>query len=206
MKIGISIRINEVNNKETYILYKRYVDYFIEDEIILLLPNQSKEVLDLCDAFMLTGGDDLNPSLYNQENINSNNINDEIDKLDFNIIKHAYDNNKKLLGVCRGIQSINVYFKGTLKQDYKNHMNVEHKINQINKPRLFDIGNSFFVNSYHHQTIDKLGVNLIATYSSDDEIIEIIEHKYKAIIGVQYHPEISKDKYAFLLFELFKKL
>lgn len=204
MRIGISIRSVEVNEKQTYILYKRYIEYFKDEEIILLLPNQSKELLDLCDGFILTGGDDLNPKLYNEQNTKSNDIDDEIDSLDIMIIDYAYKKNKVLLGICRGIQSINVYFNGTLKQDFKNHMKVNHKIKKVSNPRLFDIGYEIIVNSYHHQTINKIGNGLKATYCSSDGVVEIIEHEEKNIIGVQYHPEINIDNNSVLLFELFK--
>ncbi len=203
MRIGISIREVVINEKESYILYKRYIEYFKEDEIILILPNQSEEVLSLCDAFILTGGDDLNPNLYNQENIKSNNVNDILDKLDFKIIEHCVNENKKLLGICRGIQSINVYFNGSLIQDFSNHMNTKHCITKKNES-ILDLDEIVYVNSFHHQIIGELADDLIATYISDDNVVEILEHQNKKIIGVQFHPEIDFSKYSKKIFNFIK--
>lgn len=201
MKIGITTRKQIVNNKISYIVYERYVDLLKNHEVILLNPKQSEEIINLCDKFILVGGDDLNPRLYNQENTSSYDVCDENDILDYKIIKHAYENNKTLLGICRGIQSINTYFGGTLKQDHKNHINVKHHIMEVNKPRIYKV-NKKEVNSYHHQIIDEVGKDLIVTYKSEDGVIEILEHKNKNIIGVQYHPEISKNEDDELLYNV----
>lgn len=194
MRIGITIRQIDVNNKETFVLYKRYIKYFEEDEVVLILPNQSVDILNLCDAFVITGGDDLNPKLYKQVNTCSNFVNDEIDILDFMVIEHAYLNNKKLLGICRGIQSINVFFNGTLKQHHENHMNVQHFIYRQRSEVVLDVGEELLVNSYHHQIVGKIGDGLIISYVSDDSVIEMLEHINGKIFGVQFHPEIENGK------------
>lgn len=200
MRIGISVRSNVLNDKEVFSLYKRYIEYFFEHEIVLLLPNQSKEILNLCDCYIITGGDDLNPKLYNQKNLSSNNIDDEMDELDFKIIDIAYKNDKKLLGICRGIQSINVYFGGSLLQNYENHMSVTHEIVRKNKSIICDIGEKLKVNSFHHQIVGVLGSGLVCTYESNDGVVEVIEHINGKIFAVQYHPEINVDDNSIKIF------
>ncbi|MFI3329687.1 MAG: type 1 glutamine amidotransferase [bacterium] len=185
MRIGIVIRKSVVKEKESYILYKRYIDYYKNDEIVLITPGQSQEILDMCDSFILVGGDDINPKIYNEENTNSNDTDDQIDEIDFKVIKYAYENKKMLLGICRGIQSINVFFGGTLHQHIECHMKINHRIKYINELTSYD------VNSYHHQVINKLGVDLNIVAKSEDDVIEIIEHQNKKIFAVQFHPEMD---------------
>lgn len=203
MKIGITIRIQDVNNKEAFVIYKRYIDFIKDAEVVLITPDTSDELLGYCDKFIITGGDDLNPSLYNEKNYDSKDVNDQNDELDFKIIKHAYTMNKTILGICRGIQSINVYFGGTLTQHFENHMRVIHDIKKVTEPRLYK-KEILYVNSYHHQVINKVANDLIVTYESDDGVVEIIEHKEKNIIGVQYHPEISTNKDDEMLYNMLK--
>ncbi len=192
MRIGLTLRKQIINQKDSYVVYERYIKLLSNCEIIMINDTQSEEVIDMCDGFIITGGDDVDPNLYFQENINSNGICYENDKLDLMVIEHAYKNNKPLLGICRGIQILNVYFKGTLKQHYDGHMNTVHKLVEVIKPRLFEIKNKI-VNSYHHQIIDVVGNELVVTYKSSDGIVEVIEHVSKNIIAVQYHPEISTN-------------
>lgn len=191
MKIGITIREIEVNGKQSYILYKRYMEFYGNHEFIIISPGQSEEILNLCDAFIITGGDDLNPKLYNECVIDCSNINDDIDELDFSIINHCVKFKKRLLGICRGIQSINVYFKGSLNQHIDGHMCKKNYINLIEKSRYIDEVEKQEVNSYHHQSINNVGENLKVIFKSDDGVIEMIEHETCDIIGVQFHPEID---------------
>ncbi len=199
MRIGITSRVTNVNDKEVFVLYKRYTKWFSDCEFIMILPNQSEEVMSLCDCFIITGGDDLNPKLYYQENINSINVNEDMDDLDFKVLNHAIRFNKKVLGICRGIQSINVFFGGTLKQEIKNHSNVLHEIYRVDK-RNIDLGEKLLVNSYHHQSVDVISDKLLVLYMSGDGEIEMIVHKSLGIVGVQFHPEISMDNTSNTLF------
>lgn len=201
MRVGISVRSNIVNSKEVFVLYKRYIEYFKCHEIVLLLPNQSDEIMELCDCYIITGGDDINPKIYNQINYASNNIDNEMDELDFKIIDIAYRTNKKLLGICRGIQSVNVFFGGTLLQNFDGHMDVKHKIIKVNKTSICDFGIEFETNSFHHQIVDRLGEGLVCTYESIDGVVEAIEHANGKIVAVQYHPEIDVNECSKKIFD-----
>lgn len=163
-----------------YYVNKRYIDYFtgLGFSVEMLTLTSS---LEECDGFILPGGYDIDPKYYREKNISSSNIVPHNDVLDFKIIAYAEKNNRKLMGICRGIQSINVYFGGSLHQDVPKHMKNNHFI-------LFQ-GKYLLVNSFHHQSIKILGKDLEVLARAYDSEIEIIRHKSKKIIGVQFHPE-----------------
>lgn len=193
MKIGISAR----RDKKRYFVNQSYLVLFNNEIVPIFLFSQNiDELLALCDGFMILGGDDINPSLYNEKNIFSNNIDDAIDELDFKILRYSIKNNKPVLGICRGIQSINVFFKGSLLQDIE-HKEIYHEVKFINNSKYLPCirkNKKEIVNSYHHQAINILGENLVLLGKSND-IIEIVEHKYYPIIGVQWHPELMLNEF-----------
>ena len=124
--IGISPRINErIIDRKTKKFININNDYLEKLTKLNLIPfilpyNNVEKYLSLCSGFIITGGEDINPIRYNEDNINSN-YDDNIDESDFKIIDYAYKNKIPLLGICRGHQIINVYFHGTLIQDYTGH-------------------------------------------------------------------------------------
>lgn len=189
MRFGIAIRKNEN-------------DYFVHQSYLILLKKHHhtydfitlETPLENFDAFLLPGGYDIDPSYYQQKNYAAKNIDKEMDELDFKIIDFAQKTKKPLLGICRGIQSINVFFKGTLKQDILHHQNENHFITWNQK--------SYLVNSFHHQSIDKLGNDLQVLAKSQDGEIEIIKHTSFPILGVQFHPELFPFDLNLLLNEL----
>lgn len=192
--IGITPRLLYENNVEKQFVNSRYIS-FLQDLgynfITLNLDNDEiDQILSLCDGFLITGGDDINPKLYNEENIASRNISDRMDETDLRVIDFAVKNKKTLIGICRGFQIINVYFQGSLTQDIPNHNNTKHIIelssNFINSTEIE-------VNSYHHQAINKLGKDLICFAKSKDGIIEAYHHSRLPIIAFEWHPEIEKS-------------
>ena len=124
MKLGISVR----SNLDYYFIKKRYLECFNDFEVIIIYPYNITYACAHCDGFLIVGGDDANPNLYNEENYASYNVIDEIDELDLKIIDYATKNLKPLFGICRGLQMINIYFKGSLKQNIFNHSEGSHKI------------------------------------------------------------------------------
>ncbi len=175
MRLGIAVRFFE----ENYYVKKNYISYFtsLGFEVDFIHKNS---ILDGFDGFILPGGYDIDPKYYNEENISSNHIIAYNDSLDFKVMDYALKYNKPVIGICRGLQSINVFFNGSLYQDMKQHMKNNHFIKMNQK--------YYFVNSYHHQSIKKLGDSLKVLATSTDGQIEIIQHK--KITGVQFHPEL----------------
>lgn len=202
--IGITPRLIYEDQIEKQFVNTRYLDFLKLFDLNFLMINLDNpnlyDILSLCDGFLITGGDDINPSLYNQHNTNSLGISDRMDETDLKVIKYAVDNSKPLMGICRGLQVINVFFGGSLHQDIPGHKNTTHEI-QVSKT-AYCKDTITTVNSYHHQIIDSLGKNL-SVFAKHNDIIEGIYHKELPILAVQWHPEINKNNFETNLFKNF---
>ena len=147
-----------------------------------------------CDALLLPGGGDLEPWRYGQENTNSRNLDPERDTAEMELVDFFLSAHKPVLGICRGLQTINVFFGGTLIQDISGHGTVNgmdrlHLVRSIPSPITDTYCGNCMVNSAHHQAVERLGSGLTAVQWADDGIIEAIVHQKYPIYGVQWHPE-----------------
>ncbi|MER2491180.1 gamma-glutamyl-gamma-aminobutyrate hydrolase family protein [Catenovulum sediminis] len=153
------------------------------------------------DAFIISGGDDIHPTLYGEEVTAKAQYDRKRDKLEINYIHKALENHIPILGICRGYQLINVVCGGSLYTDIrdKRRKTSNKAILRAKKPvkvnansKLARILNctGIKVNSLHHQAIKTLGHNLQAVAYDRDHFIQAIEHTgQKPILGVQWHPE-----------------
>lgn len=166
-----------------------------------------KGQLELIDGLILAGGSDINPFLYNEDfKEGMGLISPERDKGELLVLEEFLKTKKPILGICRGLQLLNVYFGGSLFQDLRyagkdilKHSQdfypelATHSINIIDKDNfLYEIyGDKVNVNSFHHQAINKLGNGLTVIATANDGIIEAIQHKgHRFLYGVQWHPEM----------------
>ncbi len=143
--------------------------------LILPLLTESrdlKQLVNLCDGFLFTGGHDVSPEIYSEIPIE-----DKIscckkrDEMEAFILQEAIDSNKSILGICRGIQFINAYLGGTLYQDIPTQA-----------PSGID----------HHQAVKEIASGLVTMAVSPDGIIEAFcmpSHRF--LWAVQWHPEFS---------------
>lgn len=153
-----------------------------------------------CAALILPGGGDIDPELYGQSNCGSMGIDRNLDLLQIQALEYFLHAGKPILGICRGMQLLNVYFGGTLIQDLPNAQN--HKASEGDALHSAHItedcilsylyGYIFPVNSSHHQAVDRLGSDLKIIQYAADGVAEAIQHKNKPILGVQWHPERFK--------------
>ncbi len=158
-----------------------------------------------CDGLILPGGGDITPAFFGQQNHGSRKIDTELDILQLQMLDLFIKWKKPILGICKGLQIINVHFGGTICQHIKNAATHEwngndrfHYVYHTGCSRtdfFYQIyGNSAFVNSAHHQSIEHPGKKLIPVCQSHDGIIEAIVHQELPIFAVQWHPERIMDK------------
>lgn len=147
-----------------------------------------------CDALLLPGGGDLEPWRYGQANTASGNLDPARDQQEWLLIQQFAVLRRPVLGICRGLQMINVCFGGTLLQDLPGHSTVEgmdrlHKVRTA--PSLLDelYGDETIVNSAHHQAADRLGAGLEAVQWAPDGTVEALRHTALPVWAVQWHPE-----------------
>ncbi|MCP4167545.1 MAG: gamma-glutamyl-gamma-aminobutyrate hydrolase family protein [Chloroflexi bacterium] len=197
--------------RETFLAWQRDYWFCIElagGEPISLSPAATADIetrLDRIDGLLLTGGGDLHPRLYGQP-INgaaTESIRTDRDEMELALTAAAMERGMPILGVCRGIQVLNVALGGTLTQDWEGHTGKENSFDapkphavSIRERSLLDqvlaCGSTVTVNSYHHQAIcdHDLASQLIATGISADGVIEAVEHVVQPwLLGVQWHPE-----------------
>lgn len=148
-----------------------------------------------CDALLLPGGGDLEPWRYGQPNTASRDMEPERDAAEFALLERFTAAGKPVLGICRGLQSINVYFGGTLVQDLPGHSALDSgddRLHPVCTAASFlsaVCGGHAVVNSAHHQAVDRLGQGLRAVQWSPDGVVEAISHRVLPVWGVQWHPE-----------------
>ena len=211
--------------------WKNYHDWFASAtvEVIKLSPNQNNlSDVSKCDGIVLSGGEDVHPKYYGKSSLMKKKeelkleVNEARDKFELNVIDKAVKSKKPILGICRGLQIANVYFKGTLIPDMKPILNpsrreglsVRHSKNegydqlhnlQIEKGSCLSAiippsggGGACVVNSAHHQATDKIGKQLTVTARAEDGTVEALEWKNPKdkpfLLLVQWHPERMKEQ------------
>lgn len=151
---------------------------------------QLRRLADLCDGVLLTGGHDVNPALYQESPVNESVLwNDIRDRMDMAVIRYSLQRGKGILGICRGIQILNVALGGTLFQDLPSqhpsavdhHMNPPydrlcHEVELVRGTPLHRLlqKDRLHVNSIHHQAIRNLSPQLQEMAVSEDGLIEAV--------------------------------
>ena len=155
------------------------------------------------DGLVLCGGNDIHPKYYNEAINGAVNIDEARDEIEIALLEEYVKLGKPILGICRGCQLINVFFGGTLYQDLPETSSHRSGVGKYDMTHLVNAdldsilgkiyGESFIVNTSHHQAAKKLGKDLCASVYWNDQHVEAIEHKYLPILGVQWHPEKMCD-------------
>ena len=173
---------------------------------VLADPEELEYLLDCCDGLILTGGDDIDPAIYGEETLyDTVVVAPERDRQERIVINMAMERNLPILGICRGIQMLNVHFGGSLYQDIPSQIpsDVKHSMekpyHRLSHMCLVEPGSPlhalcgslrFGVNSHHHQAVKDLAPGFVALGRSEDGIVEAICHPGKPFCwGVQWHPE-----------------
>ncbi len=163
-------------------------------------------LINLIDGLILSGGTDISCELYNEQLLNDK-WKGQIhrDKFELALLEKAKEKNKPILGVCRGFQLMNIAYGGSLFQDIVTlregshiHRDQElydtlgHTATIVKGTKLYDIFQSeeIYVNSVHHQGVNKLGEGLEVMAYSDDGLVEAIrDPNYNFVWGIQWHLE-----------------
>ena len=205
ISLGYSPTKNSVNN--TYvnsILMNGGVPYLIPvtDDVEVL-----RQVVAQLDGIVFTGGEDFAPAYFGEEeHEHLGEVNVNRDTYDLTLFKLASDRNIPTLGICRGLQLINVGMGGTLYQDLPsqkpsdiNHRQEEagtvatHSVSVVEGSLMHQIlgEKEIQVNTFHHQAIKKLAPGLKIVGWANDSVPEMIEaYPNRPILGTQFHPEI----------------
>lgn len=151
------------------------------------------------DGLLLTGGNDIDPSLFGQENRSSRGVDRARDEAELARLDAFLGANKPVLAICRGHQVVNVWLGGDLIQDLGPELVPFHQKevgDQVHLIRAAEgsllhrlYGPVFPVNSSHHQGLGRLGRGLTASAWSEGGVVEAVEHDTLPLISVQFHPE-----------------
>ena len=169
------------------------------------------------DGLILQGGADVHPSCYGQEPRYPGFVTDPArDLFELALLRAFVAEGKPVLGICRGMQLINVAFGGTLHQDLVSdraadypHVLAEAEEEYRHGVTLEPGGwmRSIYagcerhqVNSIHHQGVDRLGEGLVVEARATDGVVEALRHPGQGfVVGVQWHPEFHDDRFPDLL-------
>lgn len=214
--IGITLDLANDNEKYAYAkfpwyaLRKNYADCVVQAgglPIMIPYSNDIDGILNIIDGFLIPGGDeDIHPRFYG-EHIISDKIktNDSRAEFEFRLTEKALERKMPTLGICGGMQMINVVLGGSLIQHIPDcfdngviHEQPDPK--DVPTHSIFIEPNSLIaelanvselkVNSTHHQALNKLGENLFVSARASDGVIEAVESEdFKFLVGVQWHCE-----------------
>ncbi len=209
--IGITAG-NDPHMPEHYVLRWDYV--YSVSEVggvpVILAPGKAAEhpsYLESFDGLVLSGGSDISPERYGQEPHETlRSPSAERDEFELGLAQRAIASGVPVLAICRGLQVLNVALGGTLIQDLPSrigeaivHDDLERPRHQLAHEVSLDPGTRLLrllgrsrlaVNSFHHQSVDRLGDGLTVTARADDGVVEAVEMRGPDfVLGVQWHPE-----------------
>ena len=185
------------------------------DGIALMLPPDSgfesspDEVLQLLDGLILAGGTDIDPCEYDTDrHPETGRSVPERDHAELALARRAVDLDMPVLGICRGMQVMNVAFGGTLVQHLPDELGHEshrptpgsfeksdHAVRLVEGSLAAAATGELLhdCKTHHHQGLDQLGTGLVATAWAEDGMVEAAELDAPFVLGVQWHPEAGAD-------------
>jgi putative glutamine amidotransferase len=173
--------------------------------LIPLLPEAAAELTARLDGVVICGsGSDVDPARYHQpRHPKVNSIQAELDETSCRVLEGAFTDKKPVLGICYGMQLLNVFLAGTLIQHIPDALRealphqdrrTRHAVRLEPESRMAEWAaglREVAVNSTHHQAIQKPGLGLRVVGRAPDGIIEAVEGEFADhfVLGVQWHPE-----------------
>lgn len=204
--IAITSTTEELRNKQQTtipIAYAKAVEEAGGIPVILPILNSKENIASIASSFngfLFSGGDDISPVYYGEESLLQSELSpDERTDFEIALLKEVMALKKPVLGICLGMQLINVAMEGSLIQDIP--MQITNPLNH-RQPHLIEIkeGTLLYrimveipsspIVSHHHQSVKFPGNGLFISAVSNDGVIEAIElPEYPFLLGVQWHPE-----------------
>lgn len=172
---------------------------------------------DAATHLLLPGGGDITPAFFGQTDRGSRHVDTELDILQLEILARFTAQKKPVLGICKGLQLINVHFGGDITQ----HIDTAETHKWVGRDQFHYVfhcdlgrrdffyqlyGNSAKVNSAHHQAVNRTGEGLVPVCRAGDNVIEGMVHATLPILAVQWHPERMPDGAGESLFSYFFSL
>jgi putative glutamine amidotransferase len=220
-RVGVPYRTRKEELTGDFTIIEKYVTAINRaggEPVVISLGRSRAEIDHIAktlDAILLSGSpSDVDPSLFHSTRHSQTAPADpDRERTDFALLEHAFAQNKPLLAICYGIQSLNVFLGGTLLQDIPSEVGtkIEHEWDDENgAPETFhpihiEPGSQLaqiagadeaLVNSSHHQSVLEPGRDLRVVARSEDQVIEAVEWTGGGpwVVGVQWHPERIADK------------
>lgn len=201
-KIAITTRYlkTEKNGNVTRRFYTtKYFKDIAEKLNIMLIPVFTEasvnEIAEMCDGFIIPGNyQDVDPNIYHElRHPSCQSADYDTYKLDKLCVETFSKTGKPVLGICAGIQIINVVYGGSLYQDIPNHSGTRHSVTLEPGSKISEIYGKTLIesNSYHHQCVKRIAEGFKCTAVSSDGTIEAIEKDN--ILAVQWHPEMDLE-------------
>jgi len=220
--IGVTSNVSPAGDKRRQITPKielEYIQKYYFDfvragggaPVLLTVASEEEniEIVKRIDGVLITGGVDLDPLLYGQENTKSEGINLARDNSEISLINAAREQGKPVFGICRGLQALNTALGGTLIQHIPDTIDdplkhtrkaeepeIYHLVNLIGNSPLNEIfgGSEGKINSSHHQSVDTPGDGLEIIGKAPDGAVEAIHcPEDYCTLAVQWHPERMLD-------------
>jgi putative glutamine amidotransferase len=201
---------------DAYLLQRSYVEAVQRaGGVVLMLPPDPDadpdQVLDALDGLILAGGRDVDPDMYGADaHPDTDDPRSERDRWELALARRAMERDIPLLGICRGMQLMNVARGGTLVQHLPEHVGHEDHRRSVgtfedNDHPVHLADGSLAARaagetnhgtlSHHHQGIDRIGDGLqVSGWADDDELPEALEDPgLRFALGVQWHPEADPE-------------
>lgn len=176
---------------------------------VLLPEHEDTDVLSVLDGLVLAGGPDLSPELYGAETEPHTVASPGRDRAEILLVRRALDEDVPVLGVCRGMQLLVAAAGGTLHQhlpDVLGHdrhrpapgVYGEHEASFVPGSRIAGLmGDDLAIRCFHHQGVADAG-KLTITGRAEDGLAEAVEDpEHRFVLGVQWHPEVTRDERLF---------